>query len=142
MARRSDQSLDEALELLHFGFRAIVRGPDRALARLGYGRVHHRTLYFIRRNAGISVGELLAILGVTKQALHRPLSELVADRRVIREPDPKNRRVVRLRLSRSGEALERTLSGAQREHFSRAFEVAGPSAERGWRAVMRALIST
>jgi DNA-binding MarR family transcriptional regulator len=133
------RELDEALALMHFGFRAIVAEPDRELARRGFGRVHHRVLYFIRRNKRITVGDLVRILGVTKQALHRPLSELVASKFVLREPSPDNRRFVRLRLSSAGVALERKLSGAQREHFARAFERTGAVAERGWREVMSAL---
>jgi DNA-binding MarR family transcriptional regulator len=137
MARQRE--LDDALALMHFGFRAIVAEPDAELARRGFGRVHHRVLYFIRRNDRPTVGDLLRILGVTKQALHRPLSELVASRLVVREADPENRRFVRLRLSSAGAAFERELSGGQRAHFARVFVRVGGAAERGWREVMRAL---
>jgi DNA-binding MarR family transcriptional regulator len=131
--------LDEALELLHFGFRAIIAGPDRDLERRGLGRVHHRILYFVRRNDGLTIGDLLRILGVTKQALHGPLHELVAKGLVMREPDAKNRRLVRLRLSREGAAFERRLSGAQRRHFERVFTRVGKRSEQGWCEVMRLL---
>ncbi len=137
MARQRE--LDDALELMHFGFRAIIAEPDRELEKRGFGRVHHRVLYFIRRNERVTVGDLVGILGVTKQALHRPLSELVAAKLVVREADEENRRFVRLRLSSAGAAFERKISGMQREHFERAFGRAGPAAERGWREVMGAL---
>ena len=137
MARQRE--LDEALALLHFGFRAIVAGPDRALARRRLGRVHHRILYFIRQKEGLRIGELVRTLGVTKQALHGPLAELVAKKLVVRRPDPTNRRVVHLHLSPAGASFERTLSGAQRDHFERAFQAAGLRAEQGWCAVMKAL---
>jgi DNA-binding MarR family transcriptional regulator len=133
------RELDEALELMHFGFRAIIAEPDRQLARRGFGRVHHRVLFFIRRHERLTVSELVAILGVTKQALHRPLSELVAAKLVVREVDEANRRFVRLRLSRAGDAFEQKLSGAQRAHFARAFARVGPAAERGWRDAMKAI---
>jgi len=133
------RDLDEALELMHFGFRAIVTGPDRDLARRGLGRVHHRVLYFVRRNDGLTVGDLVRILGVTKQALHRPLADLVTRRLVVREPDADNRRFVRLRLSRAGAAFERKLSGTQRRHFARVFARVGERSERGWCDVMRDL---
>jgi DNA-binding MarR family transcriptional regulator len=152
MARRSDASLgdtrareatlDETLALLHFGFRAVIAGPDALLRKRGLGRVHHRILYFVRRQPGASVGELLKTLGVTKQALHRPLAELVEQGLVERANDEANRRLVRLRLTRAGSAFERTLSGTQRAHFARAFDEAGPTAERGFRAVLALLPST
>ena len=137
MARPRD--LDDALELMHFGFRGIVKEPDRELARRGFGRVHHRVLYFIRRNQHLTIGELVHTLGITKQALHRPLSELVAAKLVVRSVDPNNRRFVRLSLSNAGAAFERRLSGLQRDHFARVFERVGDVAESGWREVMRAL---
>jgi DNA-binding MarR family transcriptional regulator len=137
MARQRE--LDEALELMHFGFRAIIAEPDRELEKRGLGRVHHRVLYFIRRNERLTIGDLVGILGVSKQALHRPLSELVAAKLVVREADAQNRRFVRLRLSSAGAAFERKISGMQREHFERAFGRVGPAAEQGWREVMGAL---
>jgi DNA-binding MarR family transcriptional regulator len=76
---------------------------------------------------------------VTKQALHRPLSELVAAKLVVRETDPQNRRFVRLGLSPEGAAFERKLSGLQRDHFETAFRRAGSAAERGWCDVMKVL---
>jgi DNA-binding MarR family transcriptional regulator len=69
-------ALDDALELLHFAFRKTVEAPDRVLAKHGLGRVHHRVLFFVRRRAGLSVGELRAVLAVSKQALPRPPREL------------------------------------------------------------------
>jgi DNA-binding MarR family transcriptional regulator len=137
MARRRE--LDDALALMHFGFRAIIADADRALARRGFGRVHHRVLYFVRRNERITVGDLVRVLGVTKQALHRPLSELVAAKLIARAADAENRRFVHLSLTRAGAAFEEKLSGMQRRHFAAAFASVGAANERGWRDAMRAI---
>ena len=56
--------LRAAIELLYFGYRAFTDRPDRILERRGLGRVHHRVLYFVARNPGISIQGLLAILGL------------------------------------------------------------------------------
>jgi DNA-binding MarR family transcriptional regulator len=132
---------NEPLALLHFAFRAVVSGPDAVLARRGLGRVHHRILFFVARAPAMSVGELTAVLGITKQALHRPLQELVRGKLVELRPDPMSGRVRRLRLTATGAALERRLSGEQRRLFADAFRQAGPSAAAGWRAVMHALMT-
>lgn len=134
--------LDEALALLHFGFRTIVAEPDRILARRGLGRLHHRILFFVARKPECTVGDLLALLGISKQALHGPMRQLV-DRGLLRSVvDPKSRRSRRLSLSRSGAALETKLSGIQRDLFARAFASTGPAAERGFRAVFAAIIGS
>ena len=130
---------NEPLALLYFGFRAIVKEPDRELARRRLGRVHHRILFFIARSPGLTVSELLATLDVTKQALHAPLGALVRQKLVRSSVDPENRRHRRLQLTRRGRALEERLSGHQRRLFAAAFRDAGAEAAAGWRAIMRTL---
>jgi len=132
---RTDQ-LNQALELMYFGFRGLVDAPDRLLSRRGLGRMHHRVMYFIARRPGLSVGDLLERLAVTKQALHRPLRELVSRRLVTIGADRNDRRVRRLALSKTGETMERHLSGMQRAHLARIFAGSGQHAEAGWRRVM------
>jgi DNA-binding MarR family transcriptional regulator len=133
---------NEPLALLYFGFRAVVKGPDEELARLGLGRVHHRVLFFIARSPGVAVSELMTILDVTKQALHAPLSRLVKDGFVRSVANPADRRERRLTLTARGKALEDRLSGHQRRLFAAAFKNAGPAAERGFCAVMQRLAET
>lgn len=133
---RRTAELNQALELLHFAFRAITEGPDRLLARHGMTRVHHRILYFVARHPEGTVGDLLSHLGVTKQALHRPLQQLIAGGWVAARAAPGDRRQRLLRLTDSGAELEERLSGEQRDRFARAFAATGPQAERAWREVM------
>lgn len=140
--RIRDDELNHALELMYFGFRGLVDAPDRLLARRGLGRMHHRVLYFIARAPGRSVGDLLERLAITKQALHRPLRDLLSRKLVTTSADPDDRRVRRLGLSKEGAALERRLSGMQRAHLAQIFVEAGPGAETGWRKVMRRMSST
>jgi DNA-binding MarR family transcriptional regulator len=130
---------NEPLALLYFGFRAVVKEPDRELARRGLGRVHHRILFFIARSPGLTVSELLATLEVTKQALHAPLRALVRQKLVTALANPDNRRQRRLALTARGRALEQRLSGHQRRLFAAAFRAEGPNAAAGWRVIMRAL---
>jgi DNA-binding MarR family transcriptional regulator len=129
----------EPLALMHFAFRAVVKGPDEILARRGLGRVHHRILFLIARFPGCTVGELYATLGITKQALHGPLQALQRAKLVVGRPEPTNRRLRRLTLTAAGAALEDRLSGAQRAMFAAVFRQAGPAAAAAWREVMRAL---
>lgn len=130
---------DDPPALLFFAFRALTAEPDRVLAERGLSRVHHRVLYFVGRAPGLRVGELLATLRVTKQALNRPLRELVRLGLVATATPAHNRRAKELRLTEEGERLERRLTAAQRRRFARAFEAAGVEAEQGWREVMRRL---
>lgn len=132
---RVDQ-LNRALELFHFAYRSFTAGPDRILDGRGLQRVHHRILYFVGRHPDLPVNGLLGILGVTKQALHAPLRQLLEMRLVDNQPDPLDRRVRRLRLTSEGARLETQLSGQQRKSLEAIFRRCGAGAEQSWREVM------
>jgi DNA-binding MarR family transcriptional regulator len=131
--------LREAIELLYFSYREFTAGPDRILAGRGLSRVHHRVLYFVGRNPGIAINALLAILGVTKQALNAPLRQLTEMKLVAVREGAQDRRVRELSLTADGARLEARLSGTQMRNLAAVFAQSGASAEAGWREVMRTL---
>jgi DNA-binding MarR family transcriptional regulator len=136
MPSTRQQSLYEAIELFHFAFRAFTAGPDAVLARMGLARLHHRLLYFVARRPGQRVSDLLATLGISKQALHGPLRQLVDAGLVRVEADAEDRRARCLFLTQPGETLEAQLSASQSELLARVFRRRGRDAEAGWRQVM------
>src|ERR1700721_2627738 len=73
----------DIIELLFFAYRDFVGDPDEVLARLGFGRAHHRVLHFVNRNPGIKVAALLVSLKITKQSLGRVLKQLIAQGYVV-----------------------------------------------------------
>ncbi|MCB1759423.1 MAG: MarR family transcriptional regulator [Gammaproteobacteria bacterium] len=138
MTRR--QELNLALEAMFHGFRAMTRKPDEQLALLGYSRIHHRLLYFIGRDPGCSVKDLLEVLGMSKQYINKPLRTLLEAGYVAQESDSADRRIRRLRLTPAGKKLEESLSSVQRKRFAKIFRIAGAESERHWHQVMRLLI--
>ena len=129
-----------AQDLLFFGYRDFTAGADAILAGLGMGRAHHRVLHFVGRRPGITVGELLGILGITKQSLGRVLTPLIDDGYVTQAPGRSDRRQRLLSLTPKGSALERSLFDRQRETVMQAYREAGPPAVEGFRRVMRGLM--
>lgn len=140
--KQRETELNQALEAMYFGFKAIIAKPDEQLKALDLSRVHHRVLYFIGRNQGGSVSELLVKLKASKQYINKPLRYLIEQGYVLASPDTADKRIKRLLLSEKGMGLEKKLSGGQREHFSQVFEEAGVDAEQGWRLVMTLLAET
>ncbi|MFQ3594716.1 MAG: MarR family transcriptional regulator [Sphingomonadaceae bacterium] len=128
------------VELLYFGYSAMIRGADRILAERGLGRAHHRALYFIARQPGLAVSDLLRLLAITKQSLSRVLSDLVALGLVESRVGDFDRRQRRLTLTAAGAALETELFEALRERVSSAYQQAGQSAVTGFWAVLLGLI--
>lgn len=136
-----ETELRACIEAFFFGFRAFTALPDALLAERGLVRTHHRILYFVRRDPQISVGELIATLGVTKQALHAPLKELERQGLVGSVTDAADRRIRRLQVTETGAALEAALSRAQMDLLTRAFDGAGTGAQQTWMTVMQRLAS-
>ena len=139
-AAARESALNQALELFHFAFRAFTAKPDQLLEARGLQRVHHRILYFIGRNPDIRVSGLLSILGVSKQALHAPLRQLLAMNLISDSPDATDKRGKCLALTAEGQKLEASLSGAQRKLLAQVFEQVGVDSESAWRAVMGQLV--
>jgi DNA-binding MarR family transcriptional regulator len=135
-----EEELRLAQDLLFFGYREFTAGPDAILAELDMGRAHHRVLHFVGRRPGITVGDLLAILGITKQSLARVLRPLIAAGHVVQAAGRTDRRQRLLSLTPAGMALERRLFERQRDVVTRAYREAGPAAVEGFRRVMDGLM--
>jgi DNA-binding MarR family transcriptional regulator len=135
-----EEELRLAQDLLFFGYRDFTAGADRILEELGMGRAHHRVLHFVGRRPGITVGELLGILAITKQSLGRVLTPLVEDGYVTQATGQSDRRQRLLSLTEKGAALERRLYERQRETVMGAYREAGPQSVEGFRRVMRGLM--
>ena len=135
-----DAALRQAIELLFFAYRDFTGDADALLARWGFGRAHHRVIYFVGRRPGISVGELLAILRITKQSLARVLGQLMREGFVVQRIDAGDRRRRRLYLTVEAEALERKLTERQAARLVAAWTSAGEAAADGFRAVLQAMI--
>jgi DNA-binding MarR family transcriptional regulator len=131
-----DEELKQGVDLLFFAFNDVFAQGESRLRAAGLGRAHRRTLYFIARNPGLSVADLLAILKITKQSLNRVLNDLLKGEYVERRPGLLDRRTRQLRLTQKGAALEGSLWELQRPRLVRAFRDAGPDAVAGFRRVL------
>lgn len=138
----SDEAqLRQAIELIFYAYRDFTAEPDAVLAKHSFGRAHHRVIYFVGRNPGITVGELLAILKITKQSLSRVLGQLVREAFIVQQTDESDRRRRMLFLTDKGKDLERLLTTMQSRRIAGAYQRAGAGAARGFRAVLREIIN-
>ncbi len=135
----TEAELNLCLERMHFAFRRLVEGPNSILSDLGLGRAHHRALFFVRRDGLLPVGALAAILGISIQALHRVIGDLLRQDLMRSVPDESDRRIRNLSLTPKGKRLESRLSGAQRKMFAKVATKLGRGEIESWSAVMEEL---
>ena len=137
-----EEELRRGIELMFFAYRDFTGEADSLLAEQNMGRAHHRAIYFIGRNPGITVSELLAILNITKQSLSRVLSALVETGHVEQQTGPEDRRQRLLYLTETGTELESRLTEIQGRRFARAYREAGMTAVEGFQRVLQGLLDS
>ena len=135
-----EEDLRQGMELLYFAYRDFTAEPDAILRKYGFGRAHHRVIYFVGRNPQITVSELLSVLRITKQSLSRVLGQLVRDGFVVQRKGESDRRQRLLELTPKGIELERRLSESQRKRIADAYREAGAEAVEGFRRVLSGMI--
>lgn len=135
-----EEELRRAIELLFFAYRNFTAEPDQILAQYGFGRAHHRVIYFVGRHPSITVSELLKILRITKQSLSRVLGQLVGEGFIVQRPGLRDRRQRLLELTDKGKALERQLTENQRARIARAYRESGADSVEGFRTVLFNLV--
>lgn len=135
-----EEELRYSIELLFFAYRDFTAEADNILAGHDLGRAHHRVIYFVGRQPGITISELLMILNITKQSLSRVLGRLVDDGFVMLEQGQDDKRQRLLSLTAKGHELERELTAVQKERFSRAYKDAGFDSVDGFLTVMQNML--
>ncbi len=136
-----EEDLRQGIELLFYAYRDFTAEPDAILAKWGFGRAHHRVIYFVGRNPNITVTELLEILKITKQSLSRVLSTLIEEGFINQRADPSDRRRKLLTLTEKGRELEHELTTTQMARFARAYRETGAEAVEGFRRVLSGIIN-
>ncbi|TWC12610.1 MULTISPECIES: MarR family winged helix-turn-helix transcriptional regulator [unclassified Pseudomonas] len=132
---KNPTSQQMAMEAFFFGYQAFTAKADEMLERRGLSRVHQRIVFFVARYPSLSVKELLALLGVTKQALNMPLRQLMEMHLVNSVASETDKRKRLLALTEEGARFEQALRREQVKLLERVFAEAGEEAVNGWLAV-------
>src|SRR2546423_3546009 len=136
----SAEPIWDIIELLFFAYRDFVGDADDVLAKLSFGRAHHRVLHFVNRHPGMKVADLLEVLKITKQSLGRVLKQLVDEGYVVQKEGESDRRQRLLFVTPKGEALAMKLAGLQTARIARALAQLGPGTHESARRFLAALI--
>ncbi len=129
----------ETIELFFFAYRDFVSDPDAILAKIEMGRAHHRVVYFVCRQPGMMVTDLLEILQITKQSLARVLKQLIDSGYIRQMAGAKDRRQRRLYPTLAGRELALALSEPQSRRISDAMQDLSPEQREGVLTFLRAM---
>ena len=132
--------IDEAILAFHEAYQTVIAGADELLARQGLGRSHHKVLYHAARHPRCSVTDVREFIGVTRQAMQRPINDLHRLGLIEMVATPGNRRVHQLMLTEQGAALERDVTQLLRQRFESAFAKVPAASVRHWMTTMKAFV--
>jgi DNA-binding MarR family transcriptional regulator len=110
----------DVMGLFFFAYRDFVGDADALLERQGFGRAHHRVLYFVNLRAGMPVADLLDILKITKQSLARVLRQLIDNGYIEQKTGASDRRQRLLYATEKGKKFFETLSETQASRINAA----------------------
>jgi DNA-binding MarR family transcriptional regulator len=103
----------DVMGLFYFAYRDFVGDADALLERQGFGRAHHRVLYFVNLKPGMPVADLLDILKITKQSLARVLRQLIDNGYIEQKTGDADRRQRMLHATEKGRRFFEVLSATQ-----------------------------
>src|SRR5271167_4931911 len=138
--RRGEEPMYELIEQFFFAYRDFVGDADRLLEAYGFGRAHHRVLYFVSRRPGLTIAELLEILRITKQSLNRVLRELVDKNFVEIRAGALDRRRRQLYATPDGERLALRLAQVQTRRFGSALDRLGDTGLQSATTFLNAMV--
>lgn len=127
--------------VLHFMLQlSFGEDADARLSTRSMGRVHHRILYFAHFTPGITVSQLLEVLGVKHQNIQAALRQLIDEGYILSRASEQDGRVKQLYCSRKGDKLLEVVSGGQRERIQRGYDSVTAQDVESYFKVMTAML--
>ena len=77
-----DEQIKDFIQLLYYAYRETYSDPKDILSKKFFGAAHLRALNLIESNPGISLGELIYKLKITKQSINRVIRDLLKSKMI------------------------------------------------------------
>ena len=112
-----DEQIKDCIQLLFYAYRETFADPKEVLSKKFFGPAHLRSLNLIERYPGISLGELIFKLKVTKQSLNRVLRDLIKSKMIKQIKDESDTRRKLLHLDQNGKRFYKEVFESQKNVF-------------------------
>ncbi len=136
-----DEQIKDFIQLIFYAYRETFSDPKEILAKKFFGLAHLRVLNLIERNPGISLGELIFKLKVTKQSLNRVLRELIKSKMIKQIKDDKDTRRKNLFLDKEGKVFFDKVYETQKKRIFEALKSSDPDSVIKFKEVLKKIIN-
>ena len=135
-----DEQIKDFIQLLFYAYRETFSDPKQILAKKFLGPAHLRSLNLIERNPGISMGELMFKLKVTKQSLNRVLRDLINSKMIKQVKDEQDTRKKNLYLDKEGKIFFDSVYTAQKKRIFNALKNSNAESVIKFKQVLKRII--
>jgi MarR family transcriptional regulator, organic hydroperoxide resistance regulator len=127
------------LSPIHKAARQIGLFLEPRCAELGVSTAEGHLLSYLRSYAPCPIGEIVRVFGIRPSTMTSILERMEERGLLIREPDPEDRRSVRVTLTREGKSVAERINRAVRDLEERIGTRVGRRELAGFRSVMGAV---
>ena len=135
-----DEQIKEFIQLLFYAYRETFADPKEVLSKKFFGPAHLRSLNLIERHPGISLGELIFKLKVTKQSLNRVLRDLIKSKMIKQVKDEHDTRKKNLFLNKEGKIFFETVYNVQKKRIFHALKNSDSDSVIKFKKVLKSII--
>ena len=135
-----DEQIKDFIQLISYAYRETFSDPKEILAKKFFGPAHLRVLNLVERNPGISLGELIFKLKVTKQSLNRVLRELIKSKMIKQIKDENDTRKKNLFLDKEGKVFFQTVYNAQKKRIFNALKNSNADSVIKFKEVLKKIV--
>ena len=112
-----DEQIKEFIEKLFLSYRDTFLDSKTILNKYSLGIAHNKVLHILSTYKGITIGELLNKLKITKQSLNRILRDLIKINVITFKKDVKDTRVKHVYLNEKGEKIFEEIFSKQKRRI-------------------------
>ena len=112
-----DEQIKEFIEKLFLSYRDTFSDSKEILDKYLLGIAHNKVLHILSIYEGITIGELLHKLKITKQSLNRILRDLIKIQVIIFKKDTKDTRVKHVYLNEKGNKIFNEIFSKQKKRI-------------------------
>ena len=136
-----DDQIKDFIQLLFYAYRETFADPKEILSKKFFGPAHLRSLNLIERYPGISLGELMFKLKVTKQSLNRVLRDLINSKMIKQVKDESDTRKKKLFLDKEGKIFFDSVYNKQRKRIFNALKNSSSDSVIKFKEVLKKIIN-
>ena len=136
-----DEQIKEFIEKLFLTYRDTFSDSKSVLNKYSLGIAHNKVLHILSTYKGITIGELLDKLKITKQSINRVLRDLLKEKMVKQIKDEKDTRKKKLYIDSEGKTYFEMIYKMQKKRIFNALKNSEPDSVVKFKEVLKKIIN-